>query len=348
MKIGIIGNSNHLPFIAQAAYQLGIEISCFASKPIPHQPFYIDNTVGRIKNATKFNHFIESVDAVLFDNLSQFEINTQKRISPDFSIASISKSRLSIKELFQSLNIPHLPFVHAEKLEDLQQLVSQSEVDLLAKPVLKHPFDINQTIKTAEGAQKVWDYYHTEPLLIENQINFDYSVTLIGANNKRGAVFYPLIYSVYSDHLLHTSISPFENTELQEKAEACAKEIFNHFNYQGLLTLRFGVKDDELYATGFSPYLQSSGYLTIEGATISQFELQLRAMLNLHLPQPEMLKPTASINMINQTPKETITQEDVHYYRYYNDGPVRGHIALSRPSVEDIKTSIDGLSVYFG
>jgi 5-(carboxyamino)imidazole ribonucleotide synthase len=279
------------------------------------------------------------------------ECATSDKTAPQASTVTAALSREEEKKHFIDLDIPTLPYLLIETQEQFHKFIEETEVELFARPLNKHSYDTNLVLQNAEDAEQAWEDYQGQPLIIENNVAFDFTTTLIAARNKQQTVFYPLVYTVYADQVLHTCIAPLGDTALQEQAETYGKLLLEKLNHIGVFTLRFAVKDDKLYALGFTPSLDNVGYLTLEPfCSVSQFELQLRAVLNLPLPTPEITKPTTSINLIDALPDETIIKESLHYYRYSNlpeTSKILGHLALSGESFDEVKEKIDRLQAYF-
>ena len=54
----------------------------------------------------------------------------------------------------------------------------------------------------------------------------------------------------------------------------------------------------ELRVNEIAPRPHNSGHWSIEGASLSQFELQVRALCGLPLPQPQQLAPSVMLNLL--------------------------------------------------
>ena len=101
--------------------------------------------------------------------------------------------------------------------------------------------------------------------------------------------------------------------------------------------------------------VHNSGHLTIEGTSISQFEMHIRAVLGLPLPEVKLLNPSVMVNLVGAaghtgTPRLT-NVEDVlaeygvfmHWYGKTQTRPGRkmAHVTVVRDTVEKAKTVAD-------
>jgi 5-(carboxyamino)imidazole ribonucleotide synthase len=73
----------------------------------------------------------------------------------------------------------------------------------------------------------------------------------------------------------------------------------NCLNDVGLCGIEMFVsKSDEVFINEIAPRPHNSGHYSIEGCSISQFEQHIRAILNLPLSKPKLLRPTVMKNIL--------------------------------------------------
>ena len=122
--------------------------------------------------------------------------------------------------------------------------------------------------------------------IVEQAIPFEKELSLVGARNANGeTVFYPLTNNLHQDGILKMSVAiPYENNSLQKKAEQMLSSIMHKLNYVGVMAMECFVVGDNLLINELAPRVHNSGHWTQNGASISQFELHLRAILGLPLP----------------------------------------------------------------
>jgi 5-(carboxyamino)imidazole ribonucleotide synthase len=76
------------------------------------------------------------------------------------------------------------------------------------------------------------------------------------------------------------------------------KRLLKHFDYAGVVTIEFFVKQGRLIANEMAPRVHNSGHWTIDGATASQFEQHIRAVAGWPLARPRRLGQVEMINLI--------------------------------------------------
>jgi 5-(carboxyamino)imidazole ribonucleotide synthase len=74
--------------------------------------------------------------------------------------------------------------------------------------------------------------------------------------------------------------------------------IMHELGYVGVMAMECFVTPSGLLINELAPRVHNSGHWTQNGASISQFELHLRAITDLPLPQPVVNSPSVMINLI--------------------------------------------------
>ena len=84
------------------------------------------------------------------------------------------------------------------------------------------------------------------------------------------------------------------NQFLIEEAKNITNKILNNLNGSGIYGVEFFVKKDEIIFSELSPRPHDTGMVTLVSQNINEFELHLRAFLNLPIPKITILKPSAT------------------------------------------------------
>ncbi|PHM36877.1 5-(carboxyamino)imidazole ribonucleotide synthase [Xenorhabdus innexi] len=185
--------------------------------------------------------------------------------------------------------------------------------------------------------------------IVEQGIPFSGEVSLVGARNSHGkSVFYPLTHNLHQEGILRTSVAlPNTNPQLQRQAEEMLSSIMEHLNYIGVMAMECFIVGDDLLINELAPRVHNSGHWTQNGASISQFELHLRAILDLPIPQPEILSPSVMINLIGtEINPEWLSLPLVHLHWYGKEvRPMRkvGHLNLAHPEQDILKATLNSL-----
>ncbi|MEX0445385.1 5-(carboxyamino)imidazole ribonucleotide synthase [Xenorhabdus sp. SGI246] len=186
--------------------------------------------------------------------------------------------------------------------------------------------------------------------IVEQGIPFSGEVSLVGARNAQGkSVFYPLTHNLHQEGILRTSVAlPNAHHQLQQQAEKMLCIIMDHLNYIGVMAMECFIIGDNLLINELAPRVHNSGHWTQNGASISQFELHLRAILDLPMPQPEILAPSVMVNLIGtEINPEWLSLPLVRLHWY--DKEVRsvrkvGHLNLVHSDRDILRTALQTLS----
>ena len=84
------------------------------------------------------------------------------------------------------------------------------------------------------------------------------------------------------------------NQSLIDKAKSMTNQILNNLNGPGIYGVEFFVKENEIIFSELSPRPHDTGMVTLVSQNLNEFELHLRAFLNLPIPEIRLLKPSAS------------------------------------------------------
>ncbi|WP_428945477.1 5-(carboxyamino)imidazole ribonucleotide synthase [Pantoea sp. FN060301] len=185
--------------------------------------------------------------------------------------------------------------------------------------------------------------------IVEQGINFSGEVSLVGARGHDGStVFYPLTHNLHQDGILRTSVAlPQPDPARQQQAEAMLSAIMHELNYVGVMAMECFVVPEGLLINELAPRVHNSGHWTQNGASISQFELHLRAILSLPLPKPVVSSPSVMVNLIG-TPVNLhwLHEPLVHLHWYEKEvrpGRKVGHLNLSDVSVSALQAALEKL-----
>ena len=106
---------------------------------------------------------------------------------------------------------------------------------------------------------------------------------MVAANENGEVTTFPVAENIHTNHILDYSIVPARiSSELQNQAEALAKEIAKKMNLVGLLGVElFILKNGTLAVNELAPRPHNSGHYTIDACVTSQFEQFVRAVCGL-------------------------------------------------------------------
>ncbi|RRF71624.1 5-(carboxyamino)imidazole ribonucleotide synthase [Klebsiella pneumoniae] len=185
--------------------------------------------------------------------------------------------------------------------------------------------------------------------IVEQGINFSGEVSLVGARAHDGStVFYPLTRNLHQDGILRASVAfPQANARQQEQAESMLTAIMNELNYVGVMAMECFVTAEGLLINELAPRVHNSGHWTQNGASISQFELHLRAITGLPLPPPVVNSPSMMINLIGTDLNyDWLKLPLVHLHWYDKEvrpGRKVGHLNLTDSDTDRLSATLEAI-----
>ncbi|WIJ64619.1 5-(carboxyamino)imidazole ribonucleotide synthase [Serratia nevei] len=257
--------------------------------------------------------------------------------------------RLTQKQLLDQLGLATAPWqLLAGAAAWPQVFASLGELAIVKRRVGGYDGRGQWRLRPGQEAELPADAYGE--CIVEQGINFSGEVSLVGARGHDGrSVFYPLTHNLHEDGILRTSVAlPQPNPALQQQAEQMLAAILNELNYVGVMAMECFMVGDRLLINELAPRVHNSGHWTQNGASISQFELHLRAILGLPLPQPVVSTPSVMVNLIGTAVNEqwlSLPLVHLHWYeKEVRPGRKVGHLNLNDPSAADLRQALQALA----
>ncbi|ATM85023.1 MULTISPECIES: 5-(carboxyamino)imidazole ribonucleotide synthase [Yersinia] len=257
--------------------------------------------------------------------------------------------RLTQKQLLDSLNLATAPWQLLASDSDWPQVFATlGELAIVKRRVGGYDGRGQWRLRAGEQSTLPADAYGE--CIVEQGINFSGEVSLIGARSHQGkSVFYPLTHNLHEDGILRMSVAlPQPDNRLQEQAEAMLSAIMDELNYVGVMAMECFIVGDNLLINELAPRVHNSGHWTQNGASISQFELHLRAILDLPLPIPVVNTPSAMVNLIGtavNTQWLSLPLVHLHWYeKEVREGRKVGHLNLNDPDGPELISALAELA----
>jgi len=256
--------------------------------------------------------------------------------------------RLTQKQLLDQLNLATAPWqLLADKSEWPAVFSRLGELAIVKRRTGGYDGRGQWRLRANETATLPDDCYGE--CIVEQGINFSGEVSLVGARGHDGStVFYPLTHNLHEDGILRTSVAfPQADALQQQQAEAMLSAILHELNYVGVMAMECFVTPQGLLINELAPRVHNSGHWTQNGASINQFELHLRAILNLALPQPVVIAPSVMVNLIGTALNPDWLQQPLVHLHWYDkavrEGRKVGHLNLTDSDHSRLKAALHAL-----
>lgn len=205
-------------------------------------------------------------------------------------------------------------------------------------------------LKQAEAGEIPHDWRNLA--IAEQAINFDEEVSLVGVRTREGqCVFYPLTLNLHQDGILMASISPLTRlNHLQAQAEGMLSAIMHELEYVGVMAMECFRVGDKLLVNELAPRVHNSGHWTQAGTHMDQFQLHLRALCGIAIPQPQVNFQCVMVNLIgidNDPRWLSLPNAELYWYnKEVRPGRKVGHLNLSVPNTSVLTDSIGALQTW--
>ncbi len=315
MRIGIIGGGQLGQMLAISAFKMGHTVTVLDPNPNCSASTHADVLVGEYKDEAKVSELCDICDVVTyeFENVPSSVVERDK-IPQGFKPLALSQNRNIEK---QNARNAGLLVNRTFKVTDKDSLIKASKE-------LGFPFILKTASGGYDGKGQVivheieeFDILSVE-CIAEELIDFDYEISVIAVRGfDSSVVTLPVPRNVHVNNILHMSIVPNEDEEINEIARSYASRLLTESEIFGIVAIEFFVKGRDVYFNEMAPRPHNSGHYSIEGCDYSQFDLALKAILKEELPKPKLLQPTIMVNILGQHMDNLyeVTEGFIHDYK---------------------------------
>ncbi len=236
---------------------------------------------------------VPEIEALAVNALIELEKEGIKVI-PNAKATAITMNRDQIRNLAsKTLGLKTAKFAYASNAKDLAEEASQIGWPVIVKPVMsssgkgqslvKNPQDIQTAWTTAiEGARG-----DANLVIVEEFLQFNLEITLLTVRQADGStIFCEPIGHEQIDGDYQCSWQPAELSKEQlNTAKSMAIEITKNLGGVGLFGVEFFICNKEVIFSELSPRPHDTGLVTLISQNINEFELHLRAILGLPIPE---------------------------------------------------------------
>ncbi len=311
-KILLLGSGELGKELVIEAKRLGLEVIAidkYENAPamqVADHSFVIDMSNKELLTKTIKEHkpdfVVPEIEAISIESLKELE-KEGVRIVPNARTVEITMNRDKIRDLASNeLNIKTAKFNYVFDIDDLEKKSFEIGYPLLLKPLMSSSGKGQSLVKSKDNLIEAWTEAlansrgKIEGVILEEFIEFDYEFTLLTVRNENGENLFcePIGHEQYRGDY-QCSWQPLElNKYLIDEAKVITNQILNNLNGSGIYGVEFFVKENEIIFSELSPRPHDTGMVTLVSQNLNEFELHLRAFLNLPIPKIKLLKPSAS------------------------------------------------------
>jgi 5-(carboxyamino)imidazole ribonucleotide synthase len=321
--LGVLGGGQLGRMFVHAAQRMGYLTAVLDKDPIsPAGAVAHYHIQGGTDDETALAQLMQRCAAITteFENVSAPAMATlasQRVVSPSADCVAIAQNRIEEKTMLAQVakasgnaQAGPVAFVAIAKLADITAAPDECFPGLLKTATLGYDGKGQVKVNTRAQASIAFKQLGGGVCVLEQLAPLAAECSVVLARGADGQmVSLPVARNVHVNGILASS-EIFEGNlplALIESAQNAAKLIANHLNYTGVLCVEFFILKDasgliseasELRVNEIAPRPHNSGHWSMEGASVSQFELQVRTLCGLPLAQPELLASCVMLNLL--------------------------------------------------
>ena len=247
---------------------------------------------------------VPEIEAIRTERLYDFE-RAGVQVAPSARAVNFTMNRKAIRDLAaKELGLKTARYFYATSFEELQQAAGKIGFPCVVKPLMSSSGKGQSVVKAPEELEQAWRYGcegsrgDIRELIVEEFIRFDSEITLLTVTQRHGpTLFCPPIGHVQQGGDYRESFqSPRIAPEHLQEAQRMAAAVTGALTGAGLWGVEFFLSHEHgVYFSELSPRPHDTGMVTLAGTqNLNEFELHLRAVLGIPIPEITFERPGAS------------------------------------------------------
>jgi phosphoribosylglycinamide formyltransferase 2 len=259
--------------------------------------------LDRIVAKHKPDIIVPEIEAIRTERFYDYE-KQGIQVVPSARAANFTMNRKAIRDLAsKELGLKTAKYEYATSLDELKTAVSKIGIPCVVKPLMSSSGKGQSTIKSLDDIEKAWESASSKgrgdvnEVIVEEFIKFDTEITLLTVTQKNGeTLFCPPIGHRQERGDYQESWQPAAiPNELLKEAQDMAKKVTASLTGAGIWGVEFFLGEDGVYFSELSPRPHDTGMVTLAGTqNFNEFELHLRAVLGLPIPEIALLRSGVS------------------------------------------------------
>ena len=259
---------------------------------------------------------IEALAVHALAELEQEGIN----VIPTARATAVTMNRDRIRDLAAGeLALRTARFAYASSAEELTDVAEPLGWPVVVKPVMSSSGKGQSVVTCADDLPKAWDAAMagargtSTQVIVEEFLRFDLEITLLTIRQRNGeTLFCSPIGHEQEGGDYQCSWQPAQLTDQQlRQAQAMAKTVTDNLGGVGLFGVEFFLCGDEVIFSELSPRPHDTGLVTLISQNLSEFELHLRAVLGLPIPEITSADAAASRVILAETHLDSVAFDGI-------------------------------------
>ena len=306
-KILLLGSGELGKELVISAQRLGCHIiACdsYAEAPamqLAHSSMVFNMLDGeKLKNAVdevKPDFIVPEIEAIRTEELLELEAKGYN-VVPSARAVNLTMNRDEIRDRARDLGIKTANYRYAKNLEELSGAIRDIGFPCIVKPVMSSSGKGQTLIKDETEIDYAWEKARNNmrgdriKVIVEEFINFKSEITLLTIKQKNAETLFcsPIGHKQENGDYIE-SWQPFSiDPGLLKDAEHISKLITDDLGGYGVFGVEFFVLENKVIFSELSPRPHDTGMVTMFTQNLNEFDLHLRALLKLPIPNILLLR----------------------------------------------------------
>ncbi|GAA3329788.1 5-(carboxyamino)imidazole ribonucleotide synthase [Curtobacterium albidum] len=363
LRVGVVGGGQLARMMVPAAIGLGVDIRVLAEGP-GMSAAIAATAEGDYHDAETVLAFARDVDVVTFDHehvpqdVLRALVAAGVAVHPGPEALAVAQDKLTMRRRLSELGLPVPDWAAVHDAGELADFLAEHG----GRAVVKTPrggYD-GKGVRVVSDPAEVDDWFVAvaeaggdQALLVEELVPFTRELAQSVARRPSGEVVaWPLVETVQRDGVCAEVVAPAPDSagRLADAAESLAVRIAEELGVTGVLAVElFQTGDERILVNELAMRPHNTGHWSIDGATTSQFEQHLRAVLDLPLGATGMHAPASVMvnvlggpadgDLAGRYPAALAAFPEAKYHFYGKSprpGRKVGHVTVSGDDVDDV------------
>ncbi|MEY3025834.1 MAG: hypothetical protein RLZZ238_731, partial [Planctomycetota bacterium] len=254
---------------------------------------------------------VPEIEAIRTSRLLELE-KAGHRVVPSAFAAHMTMNRDAIRDLAaKELGLRTARYAYASSAQELSDAIlakGGTGLPCVVKPTMSSSGKGQSVVRTRADIARAWRYAidnmrgDRKQVIVEEFIDFDYEITLLTVKERAarggGVQFVEPIghrqeRGDYQESWMPCPMKPTAKRAARRMAEAIVTRLAGR-DGAGIFGVEFFVRGNEVIFSELSPRPHDTGMVTLRSQDLSEFDLHLRAILGLPIPEIRYNGPTAS------------------------------------------------------
>jgi phosphoribosylglycinamide formyltransferase 2 len=311
VRILLLGSGELGKEVAIEAQRLGVEVVAVDRYPdapamqVAHRSHVINMLDGdalkELVRRERPRFIVPEIEAISTATLLDLE-NEGYTVIPTARATNLTMNREGIRRLAaEEIGLPTAAYRFASDIEEFRKGVAEIGFPCVVKPIMSSSGKGQSVVREEADIENAWRYAMegargaADKVIIEEFIPFDYEITLLTVRYAGGTRFCPPIGHLQIKGDYHESWQPMPMTDAAlAEAQWQARAVTDALGGHGIFGVELFIKGDTVYFSEVSPRPHDTGMVTMISQNLSEFELHVRAILGLPVPEIICATPAAS------------------------------------------------------